>query len=444
MYAVTIISRPVRPYPNASRREATPAARTTCPAARLGCFAVALAALMALLPADLRAQAGEEPPAVELGVAYTGELWGNVSGGLKRGLRYLDNVDITAEADLQRLAGWRNAGIFLYGMGNQGGNLSSLVGDVQTVSNIEAQNSWRLYEAWLEQRLPGAGLSLLGGLYDLNSEFNVLPSAQLFINSSHGIGAAMASSGVTGPSIFPLTSLGTRLKARLLPGLHVLAAALDGVPSSPGNTRGTKIYLRPDDGLLLTGEIVLLGEGSGEPLPSEGSLRRNAGHESDHKVAAGGWYYTRERGTLMGPTELSGRSKGAYLIAETLIWAAGGGERRLSLFGRMEVANGEVNPVTGFFGAGAVYRGAFRSDGSDRLGLAVAHAIRSPDYAHLYLDDPRRETDAGAETNFELTYLAPLGDHLELQFNSQYILNPGWYGEVGHAWVNGLRLVLSI
>lgn len=401
----------------------------------------ALAAILAFLPAVLYAQVEADPPAVELGVAYTGEVWGNVSGGLEGGLRYMDNVDLTVEADLQRLAGWRNAGLFLYGLGNQGGNLSSLAGDMQTVSNIEAQNSWRIYEAWLEQRLPGAGLSLLGGLYDVNSEFNVLPSALLFLNSSHGIGAAMGSSGVTGPSIFPLTSLGGRLKVRLLPGLHVLAAILDGVPSDPAHTRGTKVFLRADDGLLFTGEIAFqAGEGD---LRARGSqlLRRNGESDITHKLAVGGWLYTQKRRTFYPPHDPE-HDMGLYVIAQAQLFASG--ESGLSLFGRLELANEEVNTVTGYFGGGAVYRGLFRGDGADRAGLALAHAIKSPNYDHAYLDDPRRDTNAEAETNLELTYLAPVGYHVELQVNSQYILNPGWYKKVGHAWVNGLRLVLSI
>jgi porin len=53
------------------------------------------------------------------------------------------------------------------------------------------------------------------GLYDLNSEFDVIEAAALFLNPSHGIGPDFAQSGRNGPSIFPVTSLAIRGEYRL-------------------------------------------------------------------------------------------------------------------------------------------------------------------------------------------------------------------------------------
>ena len=53
------------------------------------------------------------------------------------------------------------------GLGNQGGDPSRHIGDAQIVSNIETFDTWRLYEAWVEQQLFEEKLSLLAGLYDL-------------------------------------------------------------------------------------------------------------------------------------------------------------------------------------------------------------------------------------------------------------------------------------
>ena len=74
----------------------------------------------------------------------------------------------------------------------------------------------KLYEAWFEQTLFDDRLSFKAGLYDLNTEFDVVETAGLFINSSHGIGPDFSQSGVNGPSIFPTTSLGIRVKAQAM------------------------------------------------------------------------------------------------------------------------------------------------------------------------------------------------------------------------------------
>lgn len=399
--------------------------------------------LFVLLPLFSGGQATEATrETVDIGAAYTGELWGNVRGGTDRGVRYMDNLDITAEIDLMKAIGWRGGTMFLYGLGNQGGSISELAGDYQAVSNIEAENSWRLYEAWFEKVIRNSGVSVLGGLYDVNSEFNALSTAQLFINSSHGIGAAMGTGGVTGPSIFPLTSLGLRVKLELFPSLIVQAAAVDGVPSDPGNTRGTKIHLRKDDGWLLTGEIGLMNGGATRSPRSEKVLARNADPGIRSKIALGGWHYTRETSSLRDPLK-EGRQQGLYIIAEIPIYSESKVSRQgLELFARGEVANGEFTPVTGYAGGGAVYRGLLPGRGSDRVGLAAAHALRSPYYVRTLPGG--RATGAKAETNLELTYLAVLSEHLRLQYDLQFIVRPHWGNRMPAAWVNGVRLMLEI
>ncbi|MGE0682955.1 MAG: carbohydrate porin, partial [Candidatus Binatia bacterium] len=151
---------------------------------------------------------------VSLEAVYTGEMFSNLSGGLRRKAVYLDNVDLMLTIDTERAFGWEGGRFFLYGLGNQGGNPSEHIGDIQIASNIEAPDTWKVFEAWFQQNLFRNRLSLLAGLYDVNSEFAVLKTADLFLNSSFGIGHAFAQSGKNGPSIFPATSLGLRMAAK--------------------------------------------------------------------------------------------------------------------------------------------------------------------------------------------------------------------------------------
>ena len=89
-----------------------------------------------------------------LQITYTGEVIGNASGGLQRGTRHLDNLDIVFEADLEKLAGWTGAQVHIYGLYNNGHSIGELVGDAQAVSNIETGvSALRLYEAWIDQKI---------------------------------------------------------------------------------------------------------------------------------------------------------------------------------------------------------------------------------------------------------------------------------------------------
>ena len=92
----------------------------------------------------------------------------------------------------------------------------------------------------------GEGIgSLLLGLYDLNSEFDVIETAGLFLNSSFGIGAEYGSSGRNGPSIFPATSFGARLSGQPVQSLFIRGAVLDGVPGDPPPPEGVDASQAP-------------------------------------------------------------------------------------------------------------------------------------------------------------------------------------------------------
>ena len=145
------------------------------------------------------------------GAVYTGDIWRNTTGGIKQDVAYLDNLDLTAEIDADLAWGWAGATFFGYLVGNFADTLTDdIVGDAQTVSNIDAASAVRVLELWYEQRFWNDRFSVKTGLYDLNSEFDVIEAGGLFLNSSHGIGIDFSQAGANGPSIFPVTSLGMR------------------------------------------------------------------------------------------------------------------------------------------------------------------------------------------------------------------------------------------
>jgi carbohydrate-selective porin OprB len=134
-------------------------------------------------------QADSTVRAIEADLVYTALPWYNASGGLKTGFVYMDNADVTAKISLDQIFNMSNRlTLFAYGLGNHGGRATALMGDFQVASNIEATQTWRLFECWSQYNLFNDRLSVLVGLYDLNSEFDVLKPGTLFINSSFGIG----------------------------------------------------------------------------------------------------------------------------------------------------------------------------------------------------------------------------------------------------------------
>ncbi len=379
---------------------------------------------------------------VEMAVVYTGDIVANVAGGIDQGVRYIDNLDLAVAIDGDEF-GWYGGGILLYGIGNQGGNITSLVGDAQVVNNIEASQDWRLFEAWIEQAV-GSRFSILGGLYDLNSEFDVNRNGALFINSSHGTGLELSQSGRNGPSIFPVTSVGVRARAAVTNWLEVRAAALDGVPGDPQQERGTHIVFDEDDGLLVAGEAEFIIDSGKQHERSINVPRRMLGPISSRaRIVLGGWFYTEEMPAI-GTATQTGRSEGVYILAEWCpVREKQDQSQGLSTFLRTGVASEQVNRFSSYIGAGVLYTGLLDGRDHDRVGLAVAVGVNGDPYMSSQRASPASSGITRTETNLEATYAAQVSPWLTITADLQYVINPNTRSDIPNALVPTLRFVLA-
>jgi porin len=291
----------------------------------------------------------------------------------------------------------------------QGGSPSALAGDAQGVSNIDAIDSWKLFEAWLDYR-PWAAFDVRAGLYDLNSELDVVEGAAVFLNASHGIGLDFSQSGWTGPSIYPQAGLGLRAELRTQAS-YLRAAIVDG---DPGDADGTHVRIGAGDGALLVVE---------------------AGHQGARlKLAAGGWRYTAAFPDLIAVDTTSAPrprrdDQGAYAIVEaspragTLVFARGG------------VADPDVNRFQYFVEYGVSSAPPWRGRGHDLLGAAVAMALTGVQY--------RAASGAGVgEVSLEATYRAALRGWLGAQLDLQYVHRPSARASIDDAVVVLVRVDL--
>src|SRR5262249_34648705 len=154
-------------------------------------------------------------------------------GGLDQGTATLGKLDLALQVDGGRAFNLPALTFFARGIYDNSGSVSAnLTGDAQGVSNIEAIAAARLFELWSEWSI-GKRSSLRVGLYDFNSEFGSNATGALFINPSHGIGKDVSQSGHAGPSIFPVTSLGARVRWAASSAWSLQMVALDGVPGDP-------------------------------------------------------------------------------------------------------------------------------------------------------------------------------------------------------------------
>jgi porin len=392
-----------------------------------------------------------QTPDIYVALGYAADGFLPALGGLSQESVALDNLDLLLHLNLKALPGLRGTSIRVHIQSNRGGSVNSEVGTLQGISNLEAVKGWRLYEAWIEHQVSSPRISFLAGVYDINSEFDVIPSAGDFLNSSFGFGPEYALSGVEGPSTYPATGLATRVMVQPLPSLYGLLGVSDAVPRNSG---GSRFSLDAGEGALLSFEVGYARILSGvtpivnwghRPEQQEwrisGPQRRRIGRgrpieEVSTKVAIGGWAYSRQFQSW-APAESPGHSWGVYLLGEQLLYQGEGGTGGLSGFARVGTAADAVNRLDLSLKGGLAYRGAIPGRPDDVAGLGFAHVRNgSP-----FLREQRSTgfpTERG-ETVVELMYRAEVGRFFVVQPDLQWVMNPGMDPDVINAIVFALR-----
>lgn len=369
--------------------------------------------MLGLFSAPVTAQ--DEGKAVRFGATNITDVLGNVDGGLQRGLRVMDKVDLTVTylGDDNGLSGFS---VFVDGQMTDGADLSGkLVGAAQAVSSLEAPAQVRLANAWMAwQREGKLGVKL--GVIDLNTEFDVQATGALFLNSAFGIGPDFSQSGQNGPSIFPSTGMG--LVSWWFPGGHwqLKGGVFEGAPGDPAHPGRTNFSLTGDEGALVV-------------LEARNRITEN------FVLGAGAWRYTASlpaidpvRGNLSG-------NGGLYAIADGLVYAAPQGEGAgLSAWLRLGWADARINAIATTVNGGLVYSAPFGRQ-KDQIGLSAARA---------WFGGPARDVLAmgKTETVLEATYSLAVNSHFSLQPDIQYVISPSG-GPAPDAVIVGSRIMAS-
>jgi len=195
----------------------------------------------------LSAQAESEKSAEVFnhGLDYIFEHHSTLNGTNKTKNINFGNLLVSGNWDFDKIMPYQGWGLEGSIMATHGRSLSNKLGDIQTASNIDVSgiNSFKVYQLILSyQFYPNH--SLLAGLIDLSTWFNINQSALLFINSSAGTSAELGSSGLLGPSIYPYPSAGLFLNSKFENSVYVMAALMDQNAGNPSNPKLTKTQMK--------------------------------------------------------------------------------------------------------------------------------------------------------------------------------------------------------
>lgn len=386
------------------------------------------APMLAVLPSPALAQ--EEEPRAEtngegeeertsafsLDLLYKADLVGVAAGGGTRGARFLDNIDLMAAVDLNRAAGWEGASAYVGVLSNAGARPNDIAGTLQGVNNIEVGSPDAvLYQAWLQQRFAGDRGSILVGKYDLNSEFYANPSAAALIAPAFGIGSELAATGPNGPSIFPQTDLGIRL--RLEDRRHYVQAAVIRAPRGVADEGG------PRSALFI----------------AEAGLRGRTA------ITVGGWTYSDRQprivppGVTLGPDTAA--SHGLYALVEQDLAGEADKMGYWCAFLRVGLSDGLTTPFADGMQVGVTGHGVLPSRPESLLSIGFATAGLSRAYRRANPADEPPLTRS--ESTIELTYSDRVARFLTLQPDVQYVHRPSGLHDAPGVVVLGLRAIVD-
>jgi porin len=344
-------------------------------------------------------------------LTHKSDFLANTAGGVARGSVWMANSEAKANLDLSKLADWDATTAYLqYHIQHGAKSLNRYVGSFAGVDNIETNtNAGQFFQAWLQKNSPDDSLSLLAGLYAIDSEFYVTDSSGLFLQPPYGMSAEMAQTGKNGPPVFPMGALALRVKYTAAP-FYLQGVLADGAPGDPNNPQGTQIRL--GDGTLA---VIELGSNS----------------KSFDKTALGLWRYSARTDDLSDKDAfgkaLKRQDVGYYFLTEHTLIAD-----RLSGFFRIGTANKDVYQSDWSTSLGLLYQLGEK----DSAGIAVTTCHASNKYRAI-------NAAKSYETVLEITYRTQLRPWLAVQPMLQRIFNPNMDATLHDALLAGMRLELT-
>jgi porin len=326
---------------------------------------------------------------------YRGEVVSNLSGGLKPGTGFLGNLDVTLDVDMNKLAGTNGLKIWVYGLGTHGADPTKFIGDSFATSNIEASDTFKLFEFFLKQEITSE-FSALIGLRDLNADFHVVESSKNFLNGAFGISQVFAQTGPQGPSIFPQAALASTLHYRSSDSLGPYAnvGGFNAHAGYQNQLHGTQINTSFSDGWLFVAET---------------GLQQTTSPQDSRRYAVGYWRYSKPV-SFLDQSERTGMNEGGYALLDQPLGQG------VSYFAKYTFAPHEMNLFHSSIETGLSWYHPFGRN--DQLSLGWVHAERSGDPATF-------TNEADNESVLELVYKIPVAPGIDLKPDLQYVSHPG-------------------
>ena len=386
---------------------------------------------------------------VEFSAIYIGEVLGNLSGGVDRGAVYEGLLELGLDVDFERAGLWRNGHLHVSSLYPHGRSpTEELVGDLLAVSNMDAWESFRLYELWYEHAFMDKRLTLRLGQLAADSEFAYTEAGLLFLNATFGWPAFIsANTRNTGPAYY-VAAPGVRVRVEPSDGLFFQGGVYDGdsfddVDGDPRVTQsGTRIHLGSEQGVFALGEAGSRVKMTENALPGEYKLGfwfHSGEFESNLDDPAGEPFVVTGR-----EPRVHGENFGFYTTGEQMLWREQEETSEgLWVFSKIGFSPEDRNLFSLVYDGGFAYQGLIPGRGMDVAGIGVVYAKISDEVRER--ERVERELNGGTgvisdhELVLEVSYSVQVNEWLTIQPDFQWVHHPGGSSAIPDAFLIGLR-----
>jgi porin len=372
---------------------------------------------------------------------YTGEVFGNPSGGARQGVITDGLLNTALDIDFDPLTHgvvkdltFHVNALYIYGS-----SLSEqYVGDFSNTSNIAAFNTLRLDELWVQKLFWNKKLSLKVGNMAVDNEFFQSNSASLFISGTFGAFTFIANN-VTNAPVYPLAAPGVRLQFLPTAQTYVMAGVYgqdDNFDPTTNSQNGTRFALDGGSGMLIMSEAgFLLNQGPNDK-GLQGTYRIGSFVDTgNHTTFASQAQFANGMGSLQS----AGTNYGVYGVLDQQIYSKD--NQIISFFVRSGGAPSNTNFVDYYAEGGFNFTGFVPGRDSDVGGIAVARSHVSDEYSDS--QGSQGNQPSTAETVIEATYKVQLAPWWSIQPDIQYIITPSGVEGSQNATVLGLRTTVT-
>ncbi len=366
---------------------------------------------------------------------YVGESATMMSGGLRLGSNYADDMRLAVDLDLAKLLRWRGAH-FHFSLDDRHGTSTSVQDIGRNKLNVQgvygAGENRRFSELSFDQDLARRFVNVKAGWYVMADDFareDMLCDFENLGFCSHAQSMPNDSSWAD----WPTAEWGFRVQLNLKRDLYARVAAYEGNPTYMQQVNGMKFSFNGATGAIIPAEFGYT------------SALGTGGMPGHYKLGA---YYDTSRAKDQANSSRSHDGRyGGWLVGDQEVWSfAQGTNRGLYLFGQETLADHETSPMTSWELAAVIAQGAFASRKTDFVNFGYIHAgVNSraigAEASRLASKGAANFPLAHGEAVFEEGYGVMVTPWWMIHPGLQYVVNPGAFSfmHIPNPWVFGIQ-----